>query len=59
MPDIEITATSDPAIALALHDEAHRMCFVARSVTFPVEHRPEVVIAAEAHSENGTAPEGT
>lgn len=30
--------TGDPALASALHDEAHRLCFIARSVNFPVEH---------------------
>ncbi|MCC3282566.1 MULTISPECIES: OsmC family protein [Arthrobacter] len=28
----------DPDTALALHDEAHRLCFIARSVNFPVRH---------------------
>jgi organic hydroperoxide reductase OsmC/OhrA len=27
----------------ALHDRAHRLCFIARSVNFPVEHRPVTV----------------
>ena len=27
-----------PELATALHDEAHRLCFIARSVNFPVEH---------------------
>ena len=30
----------DPAVARALHDEAHRRCFVANSVNFPVDCRP-------------------
>jgi organic hydroperoxide reductase OsmC/OhrA len=27
----------DPALALRLHEEAHGLCFIARSVRFPVE----------------------
>ena len=30
-------AAGDPDRALALHEEAHRLCFIARSVNFPVE----------------------
>jgi len=30
--------TADRALASSLHDEAHRLCFIARSVNFPVEH---------------------
>jgi organic hydroperoxide reductase OsmC/OhrA len=29
--------------ALSLHDAAHRNCFIARSVNFPVRHDPQVV----------------
>jgi organic hydroperoxide reductase OsmC/OhrA len=29
--------------ALSLHDAAHRNCFIARSVNFPVRHEPQVV----------------
>ena len=28
--------------AKALHMEAHRMCFIARSVNFPLYHQPEI-----------------
>lgn len=34
--------TGDPAKALALHDDAHRYCFIARSVRFEVRHEPTV-----------------
>lgn len=30
--------------ALALHHAAHEKCFIAHSVNFAVEHRPEVMI---------------
>ena len=34
----------DPAKAIALHGEAHRLCFIASSVSFPVEHEPETLV---------------
>ncbi|MBL0743204.1 OsmC family protein [Chryseolinea lacunae] len=36
--------------ANALHDEAHAMCFIARSVSFPVHHMPTAVVAALANA---------
>lgn len=41
-PRVECAAGGDPAKALALHEEAHRLCFIARSVNFPVECVAEV-----------------
>lgn len=41
-PDISISATSDIAVAIKLHERAHALCFIARSVNFPVACRPEV-----------------
>jgi organic hydroperoxide reductase OsmC/OhrA len=35
-------ASGDAARALALHEEAHRLCFIARSVNFPVEVEPQL-----------------
>jgi organic hydroperoxide reductase OsmC/OhrA len=35
-PAVEITADSDPGKAQALHEKAHEMCFIARSLNFPV-----------------------
>ena len=35
-PMVRVHADNDPAQVLALHDEAHRLCFIARSVKFPV-----------------------
>lgn len=35
-PVVTIAETSDAAKALALHHDAHAMCFIARSVNFPV-----------------------
>ncbi len=31
--------------AMALHDEVHAKCFIARSVSFPVRHEPTVATA--------------
>ena len=43
-PKVKIAAGNDDdrARALALHEEAHRFCFIARSVKFPVEVAPEI-----------------
>lgn len=41
-PRVEISA-GDKAKALALHNEAHHMCFIARSVNFPVDFEPEII----------------
>jgi organic hydroperoxide reductase OsmC/OhrA len=42
-PVVKISGESDRAKAVALHHEAHRLCFIARSVNFPVEVVPEIV----------------
>jgi organic hydroperoxide reductase OsmC/OhrA len=47
-PLIKILANGDRALALALHREAHRLCFIARSVNFPVEVAPGIA-PTEAH----------
>lgn len=41
-PKITITADSDPQKALALHDEIHAYCFIARSINFPVRYEPQI-----------------
>ena len=41
-PRVTIAAGSDANKARALHHEAHELCFIARSVNFPVEHEPVV-----------------
>ncbi len=41
-PVIQIAAGDDRARALDLHHEAHRLCFIARSVNFPVDVEPEI-----------------
>lgn len=41
-PHVVISASSDEAKARDLHHEAHRLCFIANSVNFPVENEPEI-----------------
>jgi organic hydroperoxide reductase OsmC/OhrA len=43
-PAVRIAPGCDATKAAALHQEAHRFCFIARSVKFPVEIRPEIGI---------------
>ncbi|RLM07614.1 peroxiredoxin [Gibbsiella quercinecans] len=49
-PRIEITADSDRQTALDLHHKAHDMCFIARSMNFPVNNEPEISIHSGAVS---------
>jgi organic hydroperoxide reductase OsmC/OhrA len=42
-PRISILAGDDRHKALTLHAEAHGLCFIARSVNFPVEVAPEIL----------------
>jgi len=44
-PRVTIAAGADPAVAARLHDEAHRACFIANSVSFEVGHEATVVTA--------------
>lgn len=41
-PRVVVAAPSMIEKAVSLHADAHKMCFIARSVNFPVHHRPEV-----------------
>jgi organic hydroperoxide reductase OsmC/OhrA len=41
-PRVTITAASDRTKALQLHEEAGKLCFIARSVNFPVRHEPTI-----------------
>jgi organic hydroperoxide reductase OsmC/OhrA len=41
-PRVTITAESDAAKAISLHEEAGALCFIARSVNFPVRHQPVI-----------------
>ena len=42
-PRVTVTPESDREKALHLHEDAGKLCFIARSVRFPVEHEPEIV----------------
>lgn len=42
-PQVTLTAGSDATKALALHEEAHRFCFIANSVKFPVKLEPCII----------------
>lgn len=43
-PDVRIRQ-GDPQKALALHQRAHALCFIARSVAFAVETEPHVSVS--------------
>ena len=44
-PQVTITADSDPDVAVALHADVPALCFIARSVNFPVRHEPVITRA--------------
>jgi organic hydroperoxide reductase OsmC/OhrA len=41
-PEVTIKAGSDADKAHALHEEEHRLCFIAASVNFPVRVEPDI-----------------
>jgi len=41
-PEISVKPGADLRNAHALHAEAHKLCFIARSVNFPVTHEPTI-----------------
>jgi organic hydroperoxide reductase OsmC/OhrA len=45
-PRVTLAPGSDREKALALHETAHKNCFIARSVNFPVEREAVVEVAA-------------
>jgi organic hydroperoxide reductase OsmC/OhrA len=53
-PHATLAPGSDAATARRLHDEAARMCFVARSVAFTVLHEPSFEIATGAIGDAAT-----
>ena len=44
-PQVTVAPGSDTAKAHELHEAAHAVCFIARSVNFPVLHEPRIIIA--------------
>lgn len=43
-PKVTLAAGADVDRAYALHRMAHEKCFIARSVNFPVDHAPEILL---------------
>lgn len=41
-PEMEISDAARIGEALALHEQAHQLCYIARSVRFPVRHAAKV-----------------
>lgn len=46
-PIVKVNAGDDRARASALHDEAHRLCFIARSVNFPVRIASQIGVVSQ------------
>ena len=42
-PQVTVAAAEDDALMEQLHEEANKVCFIARSVNFPVLHAPTTV----------------
>lgn len=55
-PTVTILAGSDPASASALHVDAHRACFIASSVNFPVHCEPRTVIDTSLADPHAATP---
>ncbi len=45
-PEVVISPDSDPALALKIHDSAHRHCFIANSSSTPIRHEATISVAA-------------
>jgi organic hydroperoxide reductase OsmC/OhrA len=44
-PQVTVAPGSDKAKAHELHEAAHAVCFIARSVNFPVLHEAQIIVA--------------
>ncbi len=44
-PEITVAPGTDLGLARALHAHAHKKCFIANSVNFPVRHEPVFLVA--------------
>lgn len=49
-PRVVVEEGGDLVLAEELHHRSHDLCFVARSMNFPVRHEPEVIVGAAAAS---------
>ena len=45
-PVVTITNKADMDKANSLHEQAHKMCFIANSCNFPVKHQPQCLVDA-------------
>ncbi|MDQ0923115.1 organic hydroperoxide reductase OsmC/OhrA [Pseudarthrobacter sp. W1I19] len=43
-PRVTVADAGQADLAARLHHEANQVCFIARSVNFPVDHEPETVV---------------
>jgi organic hydroperoxide reductase OsmC/OhrA len=43
-PEVQVLNESMIELANSLHKKAHKFCFIAKSVTFPVHHQPKAFI---------------
>ncbi len=50
-PEVTFAAAVDLALARDLHEEAHKRCFIANSVNFPVRCEPAFIMAEVAAEE--------
>jgi organic hydroperoxide reductase OsmC/OhrA len=57
-PAVTITDAAMAKRASDLHERAHDMCFIARSVNFPVRHEPSVGVAANPTGGDGGQTDG-
>jgi organic hydroperoxide reductase OsmC/OhrA len=48
-PEVTVSDPSMVEKALALHGDVHSLCFIARSVNFPIRHTPVVQVHGEQH----------
>ncbi len=44
-PVVTVQKAEMKQMALSLHHQANQMCFIARSVNFPIRHEPEVLVS--------------
>ncbi|WP_037906672.1 OsmC family protein [Actinacidiphila yeochonensis] len=44
-PVVQVASADMAEQAIALHERAHHLCFIANSVNFPVRHEPVVTVA--------------
>jgi organic hydroperoxide reductase OsmC/OhrA len=47
-PHVEVKSPDVIAVAEPLHDQAHRLCFIANSVNFPVRCEPTFIVSSAA-----------